>query len=422
MAKKETVKKTEKKSVKEPKLKARLPKQLVTKEVDNIVKLDLTKAKKDAVQEQSTNEIPVGDKPTTSEKVLEKDVKKTDEKSTEQKVIEEVKEEPKKEEVKEEVKEQPILEEITEEKEEPKVEVKEKPIEEKIVEPKQQEKKYPEKLQKLVDFMNDTGGSVEDYVAINKDYSSVDDKTLLREYYQQEKKHLTSDEIDFLIEDKFSYEEDVDDEKEVKRKKLAFKEEAAKAREHVNSLKNKYYEEIKAGSKLNPEQQKAVEFFNRYNEEKEQTDNAVKQQRSVFDKKTNEFFNDKFKGFEYSVGEKKFRFKVNNVNDVKSNQSDINNFVKKFLNKENVMKDAKGYHKSLFTAMNADAVANHFYEQGKSDAIKESMANSKNVDMNPRGVHSGEIKSDGFKVRAVPSQIDSAQFKVKLNKSNNKIT
>merc|ERR1711998_20061 len=147
-----------------------------------------------------------------------------------------------------------------------------------------------------------------------------------------------------------------------------------------------YYEEIKGGSRLTQDQQKAVDFFNRYNKETEEVTKVAEKQKSLFQQKTNQVFSDQFKGFEYNVGEKKYRFNVKNTDEIKTTQSDINNFVKKFLNENNEMSDAKGYHKSLFTAMNADTIANHFYQQGKTDALRESMGKAKNIKMDPRGV------------------------------------
>jgi hypothetical protein len=270
----------------------------------------------------------------------------------------------------------------------------------------------PENIQKVVDFINETGGSLEDYVALNKDYSSADDLALLREYYQQSKPHLSSDEIDFLIEDKFTFDEDVDDERDVKRKKLAFKEEVAGAKSKLEELKNKYYEEIKAGSRLTPDQQKAVEFFNRYNTENEETSKIAERAKSVFLQKTNQVFNDEFKGFEYKVADKRYRFNVKNTDEVKTTQSDINNFIRKFLNEDDTMSDAKGYHKSLFTAMNADAIANHFYEQGKADALKNSMKTAKNINMGPRGVHSKSNNQGGVQAKVLGD--DTSKIKLKL--------
>ena len=217
------------------------------------------------------------------------------------------------------------------------------------------------------------------------------------------------------MEDSFSYDEDTDDERDIRRKKLAQKEQVASARAHLDGQKSKDYEEIKAGSKLTQEQQKAVDFFNRYNKESEATQKTVKKNSDIFTQKTERVFNDKFKGFEYNVGDKKYRFNVNNAEEVKNTQSDLNNFTKKFLDKNSALTDAKGYHKSLYTAMNADAVAKHFYEQGKADAMKNSVAKSKNVDMNPRQSH-GKIEMGGIKARVLGENSSDFKFKIKNRK------
>ena len=277
-------------------------------------------------------------------------------------------------------------------------------------------KAIPENIQKLMEFMEDTGGDLDDYIKLNKDYSKLDDQDLLYEYYKQTKPHLNNEEINFLMEDQFSYEEDVDDDREIKRKKLALKEQVANAKSHLDGQKSKYYDEIKAGSKLTNEQQKAIDFFNRYNKESEVNQKAVKTNSDIFTQKTEQVFNEGFKGFEYNVGEKTYRFNVNNAEEVKNTQSDLNNFTKKFLDKKSALTDATGYHKSLYTAMNSDAVAKHFYEQGKADAIKDSIAKAKNVDMNPRQTH-GEIETGGMKFRVL-SDDSSPDFKFKIKNKN----
>ena len=310
-----------------------------------------------------------------------------------------------------ETQETPVLEEVTEEE----VQEQTEELAEEIVEAKETGKALPENLQKVVDFMDETGGTLEDYVRLNQDFSNYDDTTILKEYYKQTKSHLTSDEIDFLIEDNFKFDEDEDDDREIKKKKIALKEQVASAKSHLDGQKSKYYEEIKAGSRLTTEQQKAVNFFDRYNKESEETKKIAKKQTDTFLNKTEKVFNDKFKGFEYNVGDKKYRFNVKNANEVKKTQGDINNFVKKFLNEKNEMSDAKGYHKSLFTAMNSDAIANHFYEQGKADAIKDSVAKAKNVSMNPRQSFSNDNTS-GPKVRVLNDDSSSFKFKIKNNK------
>jgi hypothetical protein len=331
-------------------------------------------------------------------------------------VVEEVVEE-KKEEVVEE-KEAPVVEEITDEEVEEKVEEVQEAVEEAIEKAEETGQELPENIQKLMKFMDETGGDLEDYVKLNQDYSKYDDTALLREYYRQTKPHLSSDEVDFLMEDSFTYNEEADDPKDIKRKKLAFKEQVADARAQLDRQKSTYYEEIKSGVKLTPDQQKAIDFFNRYNKERSEQDKAVEQQQSKFKAETNNVFNKNFKGFEYNIGERKFRFNVKDASEVKNTQSDINNFVNKFVDrKTQLMSDAKGYHKSLFTAMNADAVANHFYEQGKADAIKESIAKAKNVSMEPRqGL--GEVQAGGLKVKVLQDNaFDSGKLRFKFNKN-----
>ena len=314
-----------------------------------------------------------------------------------------------------ETQEDSVLEEITEDSTEEEVVEAEEKVEEAIAEAEATGKPLPENIQKLVDFMEETGGDLSDYVRLNQDYSKLEDKDLLYEYYKQTKPHLNQEEINFLMEDQFSYDEEEDDERDIRRKKLALKEQVANAKSHLDGQKSKYYEEIKAGSKLTPEQQKAMDFFNRYNKESEETKKQAEAQKSNFLNKTNNVFNDKFKGFEYNVGDKRYRFNINNASEVKEAQSDINNFVKKFLNEKNEMSDAAGYHKSLYTAMNADAIAKHFYEQGKADAMKNSVAKAKNVDMNPRQSH-GAVEAGGVKVKVLGDNSSDFKFKIKNNK------
>ena len=371
------------------------------------------KMKKPAeILEQSMTKVDLREPP----KEKEEDVQPVDDTKTEEvqeKVIEETTD---KEEVVEQPTEEntetPVLEEITDEEVEETVEELEEQVEEAVAEAQATGKPIPENIQKLMDFMEETGGDLNDYVKLNQDYSELEDKDLLYEYYRQSKPHLNTEEINFLMEDQFSYDEEEEDERDIRRKKLALKEQVANAKSHLDGQKSKYYDEIKAGSKLTSEQQKAIDFFNRYNKESEATQKVAKQNTNTFTQKTEQVFNDKFKGFEYSVGDKKYRYNVKNTDEVKATQSDINNFTKKFLDKNLALKDAKGYHKSLYTAMNADAIANHFYEQGKTDAMKDSVAKAKNVNMDPRQSH-GEIEAGGMKFKVLGDNSSDFKFKIK---------
>ena len=276
----------------------------------------------------------------------------------------------------------------------------------------QEQRVLPENIEKLVSFMEETGGTVQDYVRLNADYTNVDNTSLIREYYKQTKPHLDSEDVSLLLED-FDFDEDIDEPKDIRKKKIAFKEEAAKAKDFLESLKGKYYDEIKLRPGVTQEQKKATDFFTRYNEE--QKANSAKHE--VFKQKTKQLLNDDFKGFDFNVSDKKFRYGVKNPSQVGEQQSDISNFIKTFLNDKGEIQDAKGYHKALYAARNADTIAQHFYEQGKADAVKDVMAKSKNISTEPRQTASGDVYIGGLKVKAV-SGIDSSKLKIKTKKFN----
>jgi len=329
-------------------------------------------------------------------------------------------------EVQEEQKEEPVLEEIIEDEKDnaneegldgstevadTAPEPKEVLQEEKTQEP---EINLPEGIQDLVKFMEETGGSIEDFSRLNADYSNVDENTLLREYYKQTKPHLSYDEVSFLLDDKFSFDEEIDEDRDIKRKKLALKEEVANANKFLNETKEKYYKEVKLGSKLAPEQQKAIEFFDRYNKEQQSADELLKQQTQHFEQETSKVFNEEFKGFNFDVGDKKYRFNVKDVNKVKETQGDLLNVFNKYVGDNKMLQDAGGYHKALFAASNPDKIANHFYEQGKADAIKQLSADAKNINMDPRKTSSGYVEAGGIKVKAISGDDDSKlKFKLK---------
>ena len=277
-------------------------------------------------------------------------------------------------------------------------------------------KPLPENIQKLVDFMDETGGDISDYVKLNRNVSEMDDSDVLDEYYRETKSHLTPEERSFLLEDNFGVEEGIDDEKTVRKKKIALKEQVAEARNHLDRLKSKYYEDIKAGSKLTSEQQEAIDFYNKYEQKSEEQKKLSEKSMEAFKKRTDKVFDKKFKGFDYKIGDKTYKFNVKDANKIKKTQSDLNNFINKFVGKDNTIEDAAGYHKSLFTAMNADAIANHFYEQGKADAVKDQVAKTKNINLNPRKTH-GETNVGGVKYRVLGDSASDFKFKIKSKKN-----
>ena len=380
-------------------MKVKLPK-FKTTTVDDVVKVDLSKPPKtekekieeqveqvkqedDAIQVGETKKVDVEEQAGDSAKV-DKQVQESSE------------------DVKAEVS---PLQEVTEEED-----VEEKP---QVVEEDPNTVYLPESVQKLVDFMDETGGTVEDYVRLNADYSNVDDTTLLKEYYKKTRPHLDDSEISFLMEDNFSYDEEVDEERHVRKQKLAQKEEIAKAKNFLEGLKDKYYEEIKLRPTISNDQRKAMDFFNRYNEREE----VAQKQHEEFVDTTNKLLNDEFKGFDFNVGDKKFRYGVKDPSKVAESQSNINTFIRKFLNEKGEVVDHKGYHKAMYAADNADTIAQHFYDQGKADATKDIMAESKNIDQKPRA-NAEDVYVGGLKVRAVSDGTDLTKLRIKNQKFN----
>ena len=278
----------------------------------------------------------------------------------------------------------------------------------KAEEPKETQRQLPENVEKLVAFMEETGGDLSDYVRLNSDYSNIKGDVLLKEYYKKTRPHLDSEEIEFLMEDKFEFDEDMDDERDIRKKKLAFKEEVAKAKGYLEEVKSKYYSEIKLRPGVTQDQQKASDFFSRYNEEQQ----AVVEKHSRFKTETKGLFANEFKGFEFNVGEKSFRYNVANTDGVAEKQSDISNLIGKFLNEKGEVKDLKGYHKAIYAADNADTIAKHFYEQGKADATKDIIAKSNNVKTDARQTSGGELFVNGLKVKAI-SGTDSSKLTIK---------
>jgi hypothetical protein len=375
------------------------PKKLNKKE--EITKVDLTKpeAQGEVIPDVIKVEIPKEDAVQTQ---------KTDDSNV---IIEEPKDSGDSKEMVEEVRtteetvESPI--EIIEEVGEVEKELKEAIRDEKVL-----GKPLPENIEKLVSFMEETGGTIEDYTRLNADYSNIDDKTLIKEYYKKNKPYLDSEDLDLLLED-FEYDEDLDEEKDIRKKKLAFKEEVAKAKNFLEETKSKYYDEIKLRPGVTQEQQKAMDFFNRYNKQQEQAE----ENRKVFQENTKKLFTKDFEGFDISVGEKKYRYKIQNTDGIADKQSDINNLIGKFLDKNGSVSDYKGYHKAMYAAENVDKIAAHFYEQGKADAVKDVVSNSKNVSDTKARSTQGEVFLNGFKVKAI-SGADSTKLKIKTKKFN----
>ena len=393
------------------KIKKKKPKNLGNQSKDNLIKVDLTKpeaqgevipdvikvdvpsealkTEDNAIQIGETETLDVGEQ-TGDSSGVDKQVPESSEAIEEVIPIQEITEEEQE------------VEEITKE-------VKEAKRDEKVL-----GKPLPENIEKLVSFMEETGGTVQDYVALNKDYSNYSSKDVLREYYTKAKPHLDQEEISFLMEDNFDFDEDVDEPREIRKKKLAFKEEVANAKKFLESSKSKYYDEIKLRPGVTQEQQEALSFYDQY---KQQQENATKLHGDFRDR-TKKLFSNEFKGFDFNVGDKKFRYGIKDPGKVGESQVDVQNFVSKYTDESGSIVDPAGYHKAMYAAMNADKIAHHFYEQGKADGIKNIISSSKNPSQDgPRQVADGNVFINGLKVKAI-SGLDSTKLKIKTKKFN----
>ena len=355
-----------------------------TEEVTKVVIPSESKTEDDAIQIGETAEVPMGEPSGDSKEVVEIPEPAKEEVSTEQPTLQEITED--------------VVEEVTKEVKEAKrdAQITGKPL--------------PENIEKLVSFMEETGGNIEDYVRLNADYSNVDNDTLLKEYYKQTKPHLDNEEIAFLMEDNFSYDEELEEEREIRKKKLAIKEEVAKAKNFLETAKSKYYDDIKLRPGVTQEQQKATDFFNRYTKEQE----TAQEQHGRFQEQTKDYFEKDFKGFDFNLGEKKFRYGVQNPTKLVDSQSNITNLVKKFLDNKGNVVDTKGYHKAIYAAENADTIASHFYEQGKADAVRDVVSSSKNPSTELRQAAQSEGFKNGIKVKVLGDNThDSSKLSIK---------
>jgi len=394
------------------KIKKRNPKKLVGKE--DIIKVDLSKPavelkkEEDAIQKQSADEVPVRNESKTSEGIREGNEQPTDEKSTRQDNSNASEAEV----------DSPIqvIEDEEDNSEEAGVdrsnEASATVSEQKEVLSETKAQELPEGVDKLIKFMEETGGTVEDYARLNADYSNVDNNTLLREYYKTSKPHLDSEDVNLLLED-FTWDEEIDEDRDIRKKKIAYKEEVAKAKNFLEQTKSKYYEEIKLRPGVTQEQQKATDFFNRYTEEQKRNETV----REGFINTTKDYFSNDFKGFDFKLGDKKVRYGIKDPESTADNQKDLTDFVGTFLGKDGQMKDPAGYHKAIYAARNADTMATHFYEQGRADAIKEQVAKTKNITTEPRQTAPGDVFVNGLKIKAV-SGLDSSKLKIRTKKFN----
>lgn len=363
---------------------------------DGTYKVNLDKpvnTEENAIQESSPEEVPLRDEPEVSGKVQQENEQEPNEEPAEQSD------------------EQGSPLELISDEAPPTPEAIEEKIVEAVEEAEEKNIEMPEDIQKLVSFMEETGGSLEDYVSLNRDFSALEPTSLVYEYLKATKPHLDDADISFMMQNKFGFDEETADESEAKAKQLAFKEDLYKAQNHFNTSKEKYYADLKLRKQSDvPEEYK--EAFDFYKQAKESED-INNRNSEYFQQATNKVFNEEFKGFDFKVGDKKYRFKVDDSQKVKSKQSDLTNFVSKYLDPETgKMTKPLEYHRALFAAENVDKIANHFYEQGRADALKNSVKQSKNIDMSPRQDAASQKNYSNSPVKVVASN-NSDKLRIK---------
>lgn len=277
----------------------------------------------------------------------------------------------------------------------------------------------PEEIVNYLNYKKETGRGLDDFMRLTKDVDGMNEDQLLFEFWKQQKPHLDSDDVDFELSERFSYDEDADDASDVRKRKIAKKEELAKAKEYFNKLKETYKTKVESTKDFIPAEE--LEDFNAYKNNKtesQQSQTEATKRSEYFSEKTNELFNEKFEGFEFKLNDKSLKYKPADSIKLKESQSDLNNFVTKHLNEDGYLKDAASYHKSLSLAMNPDSFAKFFYEQGKSDAVNDITKESKNIDMNGIRNATQSASSGGFKVTSVSSGSGSG-LRIKSNKNKN---
>ena len=241
----------------------------------------------------------------------------------------------------------------------------------------------------------------------------MNDDQLLANYYSSTEEGLDNEDIQDLMDDKFSYDEDLDDAKQIKKIKLSKKRELAKAKKYFNDQKDKYKVPLESsGDGLSDKDRETLSAYKSYIDESKTVQDAQKKKYDWFLKKTDEVFNNEFKGFEFNVGEKNFTYKPGDVSEIKNVQKDVSNFVNKYMDKDGLINDAKGYHKALSIAMNPEKYAKFFYEQGMTDAVDNVSKKSKNIDMDVRQA-SQSVSKDGLTVRSVGDTSSGRGLKIR---------
>tara|TARA_B100001093_G_scaffold1295_1_gene1318 strand:- start:1321 stop:2472 length:1152 start_codon:yes stop_codon:yes gene_type:complete len=271
----------------------------------------------------------------------------------------------------------------------------------------------PEDVSMYLKYKQETGRGISDFYNTQRDFDTMDDDSLLAEFIAQNEEGLDAIDIQDIMDDKFGFDEELDDPKDIKRKKLSKKRELAKARKFLTEQKDKYKVPLESSRDgLSADQQENLNAYKKYIDESKTIQEAADKRYDYFLTKTKEVFTNEFKGFDFTLGENKFTYKPGTSDELINTQSDINNFIKKFTDEKGLMKDASGYHKSLAVAMNPEKFAQYFYDQGVSSAVDNVAKKSKNINMDVRQSPQVTIK-DGRKIRSIGNQSSGRGLRIK---------
>ena len=278
---------------------------------------------------------------------------------------------------------------------------------------KEANEELPEDVSAYLKYKKDTGRGIEDFYNLQKDYDSMEDDSVLASYYSITEEGLDAIDIQDIMEDKFSIDEELDEPRDIKKKKLAKKRELAKAKKFLNEQKDKYKIPLESsGGGLSNNQQENLNAYKSYLEESKSIGEQNQKKYDYFLNKTNEVFNSEFKGFEFNVGDSNITFKPGTTEELKNVQSDVNNYINKFMDKDGRIEDPKGYHRSLAVAMNPEKFAQFFYDQGVSATVDNVSRKSKNINMDVRQA-AQTITKDGMKIRAVGDTNSGSGLKIR---------
>ena len=274
---------------------------------------------------------------------------------------------------------------------------------------KEVNEELPEDVSKYLKYKQETGRGINDFIKLQEDIDKMEDNAILTSYYESTEEGLDEEDIRDIIDDKFLYDEDLDDEKDIRKTKLAKKRELVKAKAFLNEQKDKYKVPLESsGDGLSEDQQESYRAYKKSVEDSESFAEQNKKKYKYFLDKTESVFNNDFKGFEFSIGDKNISFKPGDAQELKNLQLDVNNFIGSFVGDDGLIADAEGYHKALSVAMNPDKFAKHFYEQGVAATIDDVSRKSKNINMDVRQ-QSQAVSKNGMTIRPVSKSNDNGK-------------